>query len=367
MIHVVGLSLPNNNLIGTLPGSLSGLIYLQDLGLRSNEISGTLPQARSTMVKLTKVNISNNLLEGILPDNWSGFLNLQEFNLSRNNLTGSLPSSWSSLSELSGFDVSNNNLHGELPIVWKNLTGLHLFNIANNQFSGELRPEWSLQTQMRSFNLSGNSFRGMLPSDWGNAWSGVTSLIVTNNHLTGDVPASWINFADLNELQLDYNCFNTDLPEPPATFVDDVAGNDWQDRQTHCIGDLAIEKSVDNAQAFTGTQIVYTLRYINNSTTSIPGVVVSDILAPGLTYVSSPNTSGLLVTGSDISWQIGRVGAQSVNVVKVIAQINGNLNSGAIVTNYASITGLLFDTGSTNNTSNTVQTLIFGMTEPTYG
>ena len=111
----------------------------------------------------------------------------------------------------------------------------------------------------------------------------------------------------MTELQLDYNCFNIELPQPPATFVDDVTGNEWEDRQTHCIGDIAIEKSVDVSQAFTGTQIVYTLRYINNSINHIPGVVISDTLPTGLTYVSSPTTSGLLVTGSDISWQIGKV------------------------------------------------------------
>lgn len=342
VIHVTALSLVNNNLIGTLPDSMSGLIYLRDLNLRNNEISSILPAAWSAMVSIQSINLSNNLL------------------------TGTLPSSRSVWSELSGMNLSDNTLQGELPIVWKNLTGLRSFSIAHNQFSGTLKTERSLRTQIHDFNVSGNTFNGTLPDSWA-ARSWLTSFIVTNNNFVGDIPASRANLSDLNELELDYNCFNIDLPEPPASFVDDVAGSDWETKQTHCLGDLTIEKSVDLTQAFPGSQLVYTITYINNSIASTPWVVVSDTLPLNVTYLSSPTTSGLVVTGSAISWQIGTVAPQSVNIVKIIAQVNANVASGTIINNNASVTGLLFDTDMNNNLSNTVQTLIFTVLPPTFG
>lgn len=102
--NIVAISLPNNNLSGSLPASLINLSDLKELNLSNNTIGGEIPAS------LDKLRVS------IL-------------NLSNNNFTGNINSLFSnyrsSFSSIKNIDITNNLFSGDFPFALA-------FNIANN-------------------------------------------------------------------------------------------------------------------------------------------------------------------------------------------------------------------------------------------
>lgn len=62
-IHVAGLSLPNNNLTGNLPESISNLKHLGYLMVNNNNLTGTLPSGLANLL-INELDVSDNSLSG---------------------------------------------------------------------------------------------------------------------------------------------------------------------------------------------------------------------------------------------------------------------------------------------------------------
>ena len=62
--RVTGLSLRNNQLLGSLPMELGNLVKLTVLDLAGNEISGTMPVSLGGLDSLIVLNLSNNQFQG---------------------------------------------------------------------------------------------------------------------------------------------------------------------------------------------------------------------------------------------------------------------------------------------------------------
>jgi len=102
---VKGISLPNNNLTGTLPESIT-VPSLRYLRLAGNHIGGKLPSINS---KLEELNLSENDLIGPIPESYStfNFSKTTNFNFTGNDLSGCFPIFIKPLST-NKFDTKNN-------------------------------------------------------------------------------------------------------------------------------------------------------------------------------------------------------------------------------------------------------------------
>ncbi len=112
------LQLPNNQLRGTMPGSLSALTNLNTLDLGVNQLSGTIPASLSALANLEWLDLSSNQLTGPIPVPPK----LGSLLLGRNQLSGPIPAS---LGERALYNLSlvNNQFSGCYPANLSALCG----------------------------------------------------------------------------------------------------------------------------------------------------------------------------------------------------------------------------------------------------
>lgn len=261
---IISISLPNNNLKGSLPLSWGALTALTLVNLSGNALVGALPTEWGNMTSLQTCDLSENQLEGALPNSWVNmtvlsmlFLNNNQFFqqslpsvwgvatsalttlvLSNSQLTGQLPLSWGNMTSLRYVDISSNSLIGSIPASWSALeslqtlclqsnpnlgcqlpdsfallTQLTTLYLQNNNFTGSLPPAWGSLTELSMLNLSSNMISGPLPL----LWSGMTKLTVlllNSNQLSGSLPAEWGGMVKLQHLDVSINHLSGTLPSP---------------------------------------------------------------------------------------------------------------------------------------------------------
>ena len=103
------LSLPNNNVTGQLPASLTKLDTLVELNLEENRITGVIPENIGDMTALKILHLENNQLGGTVPASITKLADLNFLALGYNKLTGGLPD-LSQNKELKVLTASNNQL-----------------------------------------------------------------------------------------------------------------------------------------------------------------------------------------------------------------------------------------------------------------
>ncbi|KAG6576845.1 Receptor-like protein EIX2, partial [Cucurbita argyrosperma subsp. sororia] len=250
------LSLDNNNLSGMIPTSMGSLTILVSLHLRNNSLSGVIPRALQSCLELRALDLSLNAFHGKIPA-WIGtsLLELMTLNLRSNELSGLIPKELCDLSDLQIMDISNNNLSGSIPHCFGNFTSMatkrdlsqrfhFIFNkgyamallenayvrtkgselyydtilalmtsidLSNNNLSGEIPEEISNLFALRSLNLSINHLRGTIPDRIG-GMKDLESLDLSRNQLWGRIPPSMSELSFLSYLNLSYNNLSGPIP-----------------------------------------------------------------------------------------------------------------------------------------------------------
>ncbi|RMA58904.1 leucine-rich repeat domain-containing protein [Ulvibacter antarcticus] len=130
---VVSLNLMFNNMVGSLPSSISNLTDLQTLELSFNELNGEIPAAIGDLNELKLLALNGNNLTGNIPASLGNVQTLTELHLSSNQLEGQLPTSLSNLTKLELLNVFDNKLTGTLPLGLAHSKNLQQIVIAENE------------------------------------------------------------------------------------------------------------------------------------------------------------------------------------------------------------------------------------------
>ncbi|XP_057858185.1 receptor-like protein 33 [Cryptomeria japonica] len=234
------------------------------LELVSCQMGGQIPPWISTQFELQSLTLANNVLVGEIPSwLWDTAASLFKLNLSRNHLNGPIfPNGRNS--EMLVLDVSSNALSGCIPIAWTTIRSPYelsgatdnwgsrlppdsredwpgpplTFMLNDNLFTGNIPPSLcNLSVPVRMLNLQKNKLDGTIP--WcliqdgsifydinlgGNSLegripeglivsSGIRSLVLKNNQLSGTFLPSFANDTALKVLDIGHNKFTGHLPK----------------------------------------------------------------------------------------------------------------------------------------------------------
>ncbi|KAK8490408.1 hypothetical protein V6N13_076423 [Hibiscus sabdariffa] len=112
-----------------------------------------------------------------------------------------------------GLKLENMGLSGTIDIdSLKALPNFTTISVMNNNFNGPI-PQLNKIPDLRSAYLSNNKFSGEIPSDAFDGLTQMKKLHLSQNQLTGAIPASLATLPKLTELKLDRNRFSGNIPD----------------------------------------------------------------------------------------------------------------------------------------------------------
>ncbi|PPD70329.1 hypothetical protein GOBAR_DD32791 [Gossypium barbadense] len=222
------LNLGSNNLTGKIPPSLWHL-NLTMLNLRNNTMFGELPSTLQNSPILVMFDLSENHFSGNVPA-WIGDkLHLEILSLRSNNFDGHIPHKICDLQFLQNLDLAHNNISGVIPKCFNNLSAMATPNKTNNfvhagyeyaasiflnallVLKGREDEYGSTLGLVTSMDLSANSLTGEIPKEIGSL-VGLLSLNFSGNLLTGNIPDSIGSMELMESLDLSMNRLNGEIP-----------------------------------------------------------------------------------------------------------------------------------------------------------
>lgn len=176
------LVLKSNNLVGSIPASISVLKDLKTLDLSGNKLTGVIPSTISDLYVLRFLYLNNNMLEGPLPAmiynqnvTFPVGTYLRELNLEQNKLSGDIPNTWFGPSQAPTFpppvnlqviNMRYNNLTGTIPDSISNAHDLTTLLLSYNDMNGDLNASKVLDSWLgtrKYCDLNGNNWKGDVP------------------------------------------------------------------------------------------------------------------------------------------------------------------------------------------------------------
>ena len=209
--RVSRLDLGGNELTGSIPVELGGLVSLQRLDLFSNDLAGPIPAELGSLVNLETLDLGGNELTGSIPSELGGLVNLETLDLGENELTGPIPVELGGLVSLQRLDLFSNDLAGPIPAELGSLVNLETLDLASNEFTGSIPAELRSLTNLEWLNLGSNELTGPIPA-WLGELVNLRSLGLGGNALTGPIPAELRSLANLEWLSLGPNELTGPIP-----------------------------------------------------------------------------------------------------------------------------------------------------------
>ncbi|CAD6255118.1 unnamed protein product [Miscanthus lutarioriparius] len=223
--------LSNNSLSGKFPSFLQNLTNVQFLDLSWNKFSGRLPMWIGSLTSLRVIRLSHNKFFGSIPMNITNLSCLQYMDLNNNKISGSLPMYLSNLKFMTnvymmgcsdGREAIDSHLNS-LSTVWKGQElnygsiqriveiSMTSIDLSSNDLTGEIPEEIVVLDELVNLNLSRNHLTGVIPKKMGEMRS-LQSLDLSRNMLLGEIPATLSNLTFLSYLELSYNDLTGRIP-----------------------------------------------------------------------------------------------------------------------------------------------------------
>nr|KJB45935.1 hypothetical protein B456_007G339000 [Gossypium raimondii] len=255
---LVFLILSNNSFSGSLFELLcnsSSRKRMEVLYIDKNLISGDIPDCWNHWQDLIMIDLSENHFSRSVPA-WIGdkLSNLVILSLRSNNFNGHIPHKICDLQFLQNLDLAHNNISGVIPKCFNNLSamattikinnfvlvkyvdaGLVFLNallvlkgredeywsslglvtsmdISANSLTGEIPKEIGSLVGLLSLNFSGNLLTGNIPDNIGNMELMESLDDLSMNQLNGEIPPSFSNLNFLNHFNVSYNNLTGQIP-----------------------------------------------------------------------------------------------------------------------------------------------------------
>ncbi|HEX3152354.1 MAG TPA: hypothetical protein VHR66_30050 [Gemmataceae bacterium] len=145
---------------------------------------------------------------------------------------------------------------------------------------------------------------------------------------------------------------NTATISAADQFDPNTANNTGSATETPQHSDLVVTKSVSDATPNVGDNVTFTVTLSNGGPDDATGVQVTDLLPPGLTFVSAAPSQGTYNSGSGL-WNVGTVSPGAAQTLQIVATVT----SPAAQTNTATVTDSdQFDPNTGNNTGSVTET-----------
>ncbi|KAK4582391.1 hypothetical protein RGQ29_025532 [Quercus rubra] len=218
--NLTEINLSHNDLTGKIHSLIwKDLLKLVSLDLGYNSLEGNIPDSLFSLPSLQILQLSNNQFSGRLEFNVSSHL-LNTLDLSSNNLEGPVPTSFFELQGLKFLSLSSNNFNGSLQLnkiqQLRNLSNLDLsFNSLPVEYNetNSLLSSFPQITTLRLASCNLKTFPYFLRNQ-----SILTTLDLSINQITGEIP-NWIqNLTNLLYLNLSYNLLEGPLLNLPSTL-----------------------------------------------------------------------------------------------------------------------------------------------------
>ncbi|XP_039135926.1 receptor-like protein EIX2 [Dioscorea cayenensis subsp. rotundata] len=260
-------SLSDNHINGSIPSFFCNLTDLKLLDVSNNNMSGRLPRCWNPTSTLKIIDLSDNNFIGEIPDGLVSLTDLRSLHLRNNGFSGNLPLSLQMANNLVILDIGENKLSGNIPTwIGENLSSLIVLRLRSNYFEGIIPEQLSKLSSLQILDLADNNLSGCIPHSFGDfkaivvtnhneslpfsfheafypdyRWASspenfvhsesllinakglqmeyskilslVTSIDLSNNKLSCELPEELTKLHGLHFLNLSYNHFNGKIPE----------------------------------------------------------------------------------------------------------------------------------------------------------
>lgn len=222
--RVSEISLPENNLSGTLPDEIKQLTALHTLNLNFNNFT-EIPAIIGEIQSLEYFSMYSNTspgspLSGNIPSSLGNLLNLKR--LSINGDFGPLPDELGSLTQLEWLDIGGSwygrSISEPIPSWIQKFKKLQYLALGSLNLSGDI-PNWIYDlTELQELHLPCNALTGTISENICNLKL-LTYLTLNNNKLSGTIPSSLTLLTNLQHCYLNDNDLEGTLPEGFATLT----------------------------------------------------------------------------------------------------------------------------------------------------
>ena len=151
LANLWGLSVASNGLTGPIPPELGSLLNLTGLNLAGNKFSGPIPPELGELANLEQLLLGGNDLSGPIPPELGNLANLHTLNLEVNRLSGPIPPELGALAELRYLRLWRNRFTGSIPPELGNLSNLEILGIVLNNLTGPVPQSFPQLGRLRGF------------------------------------------------------------------------------------------------------------------------------------------------------------------------------------------------------------------------
>jgi uncharacterized repeat protein (TIGR01451 family) len=182
--------------------------------------------------------------------------------------------------------------------------------------------------------------------------TGTAGTTITNTAVASESASS-------TDSNMANNSSSVSIPVASNACTTNCGGGGGGTTPTSTIADIGIAKTVDNANPAEGATVNYTLVVTAYGPATSTGVVATDTLPSGLTFVSATTSEGSY-SSSTGTWNVGNLSASSTATLTIAATVNSG-TAGETITNTGVVGESSIDTDNNPaNNSSSVTLVVAG-------